>query len=58
MTDKRIDTPGSEDRAVKMTDEELWKAITSYYDNWSKEGRDRFLRDLQSYTPDDVEIPF
>jgi hypothetical protein len=58
MTNKHVDTPDIRNNTITLSNEELRRMISSYYDDWSEEGQKRFLADLQSQTSDDGEIPF
>ncbi len=58
MTNKNVDTPDSRNNTITLSNEELRRMISSYYDDWSEAGQKRFLADLQSQTSDDGEIPF
>ena len=58
MTNKNVDTPDIRNNTITLSNEELRRMISSYYDDWSEEGQKRFLADLQSQTSDGGEIPF
>lgn len=58
MASKNVDTPDIRNNTIMLSNEELRRMISSYYDDWSEEGQKRFLADLQSQTSDDGEIPF